>query len=143
MTEAGPESTTSKVQKVGAKAFARRKQVLPSPPPPPPPSPATRSSVLKNARLEVGNVVGGVRREAISTVAAKKNTVLSIPSIPSMLKEPPESIIEASGNSGIAAAARTSLSPQNLALKIISEQIDTWGLLSNPDDRFTDEGTIS
>ena len=37
-------------------------------------------------------------------MAAKKNTVPSIPSIPSMLKKPPESII---GDSGIAAAATT------------------------------------
>jgi hypothetical protein len=76
---------------------ARGKQVLPSPPPPPPHSPATRSSVLKNAQ-------GEVRRKAISTVATSKNTATSFPFT---LKEPPESIIEASGDSGIAAAATT------------------------------------
>ena len=86
---------------------ARGKQVLPSNPPPTPPSPATRSSVLKNAHLEVGNAVGGVSRAAVSTVTKEKNTVPYIPSIPPMRKETPESIIEASGNSGIAAAAST------------------------------------
>ena len=37
----------------------------------------------------------------------------------------------------------TSLSPQNLALKIISERIDAWGLVSNSNDSCIDEDTIS
>ena len=119
--ESQEDSPSSK----GRKEPARGKQVLPSKPPSPPQSPATRSSVRKNTQMEVENVnlrssqlaVGVVGKGSISTIAAdeesgkessgkasstvttKKTTIASTRS---KRKAPPESIIEASGDPGIA-----------------------------------------